>query len=103
MLCCAVLCCAVLCCAVLCVCVLICVILLAVSGIGFLGAGAILREAPNATVLHGITTAASLWVSMAIGLATGAGYWWGAAAGTVFTLICLIALRQVRKQTQTYK
>jgi putative Mg2+ transporter-C (MgtC) family protein len=41
-----------------------------VSGIGFLGAGAILQERGS---IHGLTTAASLWVTAAIGLAVGVG------------------------------
>jgi len=41
-----------------------------VSGIGFLGAGAIIRQSES---VHGLTTAASLWVTAAIGLAVGVG------------------------------
>jgi putative Mg2+ transporter-C (MgtC) family protein len=41
-----------------------------VSGIGFLGAGAILHDR---TAVHGLTTAASLWVTAAMGMAVGAG------------------------------
>jgi putative Mg2+ transporter-C (MgtC) family protein len=61
-----------------------------VSGIGFLGAGAILRIGPN---VRGLTTAAALWVTAAIGLAVGLGYWGGAAAVTVTTVVALYALR----------
>ena len=48
-----------------------------VTGIGFLGAGAIIREGLS---IRGLTTAATLWVVAAIGMACGAGYYWPAAA-----------------------
>lgn len=62
------------------------------SGIGFIGAGAIIRDRGS---VRGITTAAALWTSAAIGLATGAGLWWVTAAGAVVTLFVLIGLRPV--------
>jgi putative Mg2+ transporter-C (MgtC) family protein len=57
-----------------------------VSGIGFLGAGAILKYG---TSIRGLTTAASLWTTAAIGMAAGAGQWLIAAVGTVITLVSL--------------
>lgn len=45
-----------------------------ITGIGFLGAGAILRDRAGVQV-HGLTTAASVWISSALGLACGAGLW----------------------------
>ena len=63
-----------------------------VSGIGFLGAGAILKYG---TSIRGLTTAASLWTAAAIGMAVGAGEWVIAAVGTfivVFSLWPLNAL-----------
>jgi putative Mg2+ transporter-C (MgtC) family protein len=63
-----------------------------VSGIGFLGAGAILRSDDG---IRGLTTAASLWVMAAIGMACGAGYYELAVASTLLILIVLVALRQV--------
>ncbi|HET7480331.1 MAG TPA: MgtC/SapB family protein, partial [Rubrobacteraceae bacterium] len=51
-----------------------------VTGIGFLGAGAIIRQGID---VRGLTTAASLWAAAAIGMASGAGYYFGAAATTV--------------------
>ena len=63
-----------------------------VSGIGFLGAGAILKFG---TSIRGLTTAASLWTTAAIGMAAGAGEWLIAAVGTfivVFSLWPLNAL-----------
>src|SRR4051794_1700328 len=61
-----------------------------VTGIGFLGAGAIIREGLS---VRGLTTAATLWVVAAIGMACGAGYYWPAAAGTALTILALWPLR----------
>lgn len=63
-----------------------------VSGIGFLGAGTIMRE--GATV-RGLTTAASLWVVAGIGLAVGAGFYFGAALGTLIVFFSLKVLNKV--------
>jgi putative Mg2+ transporter-C (MgtC) family protein len=60
-----------------------------VSGIGFLGAGAILRLGNN---IRGLTTAASLWLIAAVGLAIGAGMYIAAAAAEVISLITLFVL-----------
>ncbi len=64
-----------------------------VTGVGFLGAGAIIRRGLD---VRGLTTAASLWAAAAIGLASGAGYYFGAAATTAVVLIALYLLRGVR-------
>jgi putative Mg2+ transporter-C (MgtC) family protein len=61
-----------------------------IAGVGFLGAGAIIRQGRD---VRGLTTAASLWVTSAIGMAVGAGYLFGAAAATVLTIATLYALR----------
>jgi len=63
-----------------------------VTGIGFLGAGAIIREGLS---VRGLTTAATLWVVAAIGMACGAGYYWPAVAATVLTILALWPLRLV--------
>lgn len=63
-----------------------------VSGIGFLGAGAILRYGLN---VRGLTTAASLWVTAAIGAAVGIGYWWAAGTVTIAVLAALYGLKWV--------
>jgi putative Mg2+ transporter-C (MgtC) family protein len=63
-----------------------------VTGIGFLGAGAIFRSEDG---VRGLTTAASLWMMAAIGLATGAGYYVLAISTTVLMLLILIGLRTV--------
>jgi putative Mg2+ transporter-C (MgtC) family protein len=57
-----------------------------VSGIGFLGAGAILKYG---TSIRGLTTAASLWTAAAIGMAAGAGEWIIAAVGTFIVIFSL--------------
>ena len=65
-----------------------------VVGIGFLGAGAIIRE--NASV-RGLTTAACLWVAAAIGTACGAGMLLIAVAVTAISLISLLVLKRVEE------
>lgn len=57
-----------------------------VSGIGFIGAGCIIFQK---NVVHGLTTAAGLWVTSAIGMTAGAGMFVLAAASTGMVLICL--------------
>jgi putative Mg2+ transporter-C (MgtC) family protein len=61
-----------------------------VSGIGFLGAGAIIRQGLS---VRGLTTAASLWLVAAIGMASGAGFWAGAVLATAGALLTLGPLR----------
>ena len=63
-----------------------------VSGIGFLGAGAILKFGAD---IRGLTTAASIWTVAAIGLAVGAGLYTAAAVAAAFILFALIILDQV--------
>jgi putative Mg2+ transporter-C (MgtC) family protein len=63
-----------------------------VTGIGFLGAGAIIRQGLS---IRGLTTAATLWVVAAIGLAAGAGYYSAAVISTAVALIALWPLRNV--------
>src|SRR4051794_12143810 len=60
------------------------------SGIGFLGAGAILRQGSG---VRGLTTAATLWLAAAIGVASGAGSYPAVAIGTVVVLVVLVMLR----------
>ena len=66
-----------------------------VTGIGFLGAGAIIRQGLS---VRGLTTAATLWVVAAIGMATGAGYYSGAVITTALVLLSLWPLRIVAYQ-----
>jgi putative Mg2+ transporter-C (MgtC) family protein len=72
-----------------------------VSGVGFLGAGTILRSRGSVT---GLTTAATLWVVAAIGIATGAAAYLLAIVGTILVLIALVTLgrfesRLLRRRT----
>jgi putative Mg2+ transporter-C (MgtC) family protein len=64
-----------------------------VSGIGFLGGGVILRYG---ITVRGVTTAAALWISAAIGMATAAGFYVAAVATTVIALVALVALRRLK-------
>ncbi|MBX5470439.1 MAG: MgtC/SapB family protein [Thermoleophilaceae bacterium] len=64
-----------------------------VAGIGFLGAGAIIRQGAN---VRGLTTAAALWIAAAIGMAVGAGYYFGAVVATALVLVALVGLRYLR-------
>jgi putative Mg2+ transporter-C (MgtC) family protein len=61
-----------------------------VSGIGFLGAGAIIRQGLS---VRGLTTAATLWLVAAIGMASGAGYYDAAIIATLGALFTLGPLR----------
>jgi putative Mg2+ transporter-C (MgtC) family protein len=61
-----------------------------VTGIGFLGAGAIIRQGLS---VRGLTTAATLWVVAAIGMASGAGYYSVAVISTALVLFSLYPLR----------
>jgi putative Mg2+ transporter-C (MgtC) family protein len=61
-----------------------------VTGIGFLGAGAIIRQGLS---VRGLTTAATLWVVAAIGMAAGAGYYAAAVLTTALVLFSLWPLR----------
>jgi putative Mg2+ transporter-C (MgtC) family protein len=61
-----------------------------ITGIGFLGAGTIIRDREG---VRGLTTAASLWMVAAIGLAVGCGFSNAAVFATVLTLVVLFLLR----------
>jgi putative Mg2+ transporter-C (MgtC) family protein len=63
-----------------------------VTGVGFLGAGSILRQGEE---VRGLTTAASIWVAAAIGMAVGFSYYTTAVISTLLVLITLIGLRWV--------
>lgn len=65
-----------------------------VTGIGFLGAGAIIRQG---TIVHGLTTAATIWVVAAIGVFIGIGYHWTALAITVCVVLILVPLGRVER------
>lgn len=60
------------------------------AGVGFLGAGTIIKTRAGA---RGLTTAASIWTTAAIGLAAGVGFWEAAVAATVIALVALVAFQ----------
>ena len=68
-----------------------------ITGIGFLGAGTIMREQVG---VRGLTTASSLWVVAAIGLSTGVGFY---SAAFMTTALALIVLGRFEKQVLTSK
>lgn len=70
-----------------------------VTGIGFLGAGAILREGLS---VRGLTTAASLWVVAAVGMAVGLGMYWASGVAVAITVVSLWALRPFRRRLRHY-
>ena len=65
-----------------------------VTGIGFLGAGSILRNEKHIT---GMTTAATIWVNAAVGMAAGAGEYAMASVATAMTLVVLVVLQPLEK------
>jgi putative Mg2+ transporter-C (MgtC) family protein len=66
-----------------------------VTGIGFLGAGAIIKYGFS---IRGLTTAACIWISAGIGMSSGAGYFELAIVTTAIGLLCLIFLNIVEKK-----
>lgn len=77
-----------------------------VTGIGFLGAGVIFKEESR---VKGLTTAAAIWVTAALGMGVGAGYFWISAGATAFSLIALLVLTKMEgwidnvNETRNYK
>lgn len=64
-----------------------------VSGIGFLGAGAVLKDQEEGRI-HGLTTAATIWATAAVGMAAGLGRTGTAVLATLFMLLVLVWLRR---------
>jgi putative Mg2+ transporter-C (MgtC) family protein len=67
-----------------------------ITGVGFLGGGAILREG---TGVRGLTTAASLWVTAAVGVAIGLKQWVPAAAATLLAIGVLLVVKRLEHDT----
>ena len=65
-----------------------------ISGVGFLGAGTIIR---NGSSVKGLTTAASIWAVACIGLATGIGFYFGAVIATIIIFLCLAYSKKFAK------
>src|SRR5512132_4176898 len=68
------------------------------TGIGFLGAGVIFKEG---LTVRGLTTAASIWVTAAIGILIGIGFHFAATVGAVATLSVLAAFRFLERRLPT--
>ena len=69
------------------------------TGVGFIGAGTILKVA-SARRIEGLTTAASLWLAAAVGLAVGAGLWWLPFVSAVLALVILVSANVGRGNTR---
>ena len=68
------------------------------TGIGFLGAGAIMREG---LTVRGLTTAASIWITAAIGVLVGIGFYVPATMTTVISLAALSGFRWIERNIKT--
>ncbi len=62
-----------------------------ISGVGFLGAGTIIRDGLN---VRGLTTAAGVWVVACVGLAAGIGFYEGAIVSTLFIYLILLTMKK---------
>lgn len=71
-----------------------------ISGIGFLGAGTILTTSKNE--IRGLTTAAGIWATSAIGLAIGIGFYMGAILGCGFMIFSLVLLKKIDRNIKTH-
>jgi putative Mg2+ transporter-C (MgtC) family protein len=71
-----------------------------VTGIGFLGGGAILRTRGS---IVGLTTAATIWVNAAVGMAAGAGHFALAISTTFTALLVLTVLKRVEMRMDKYR
>jgi putative Mg2+ transporter-C (MgtC) family protein len=69
-------------------------------GIGFLGAGTILKYGRN---IHGLTTATSIWITAAVGMAVGAGAWFLALCGTLMIWFVLSILHRLEHRAKAQK
>ena len=71
-----------------------------ITGIGFLGAGSIIRHGAS---VQGLTTAASIWTAASVGLTTGAGYYLAASIVVVLTLFTLYTVERVDTKLNIHK
>ena len=70
-----------------------------VTGVGFLGAGAIIQDRGG---VHGLTTAATIWLVASIGMACGAGFYGLAVLSTLIAIVVLIGFGQLEKPLRRY-
>ncbi len=68
-----------------------------VTGVGFLGAGAVIQDRGG---IHGLTTAATIWLVASIGMACGARLYYLAIITTVLAIVVLLGLAQVDKHIE---
>jgi putative Mg2+ transporter-C (MgtC) family protein len=68
------------------------------TGIGFLGAGVIMKEGLS---VRGLTTAASIWITAAIGVLAGVGFYSAVFIGTIFALVVVLAFRWIETRIPT--
>jgi|TARA_B100000378_G_scaffold265341_1_gene249776 putative Mg2+ transporter-C (MgtC) family protein len=68
-----------------------------VTGVGFLGAGTILR---SGVTISGLTTAATIWATAAIGMAVGSGLYIVSVSGTVLVLVILYVFAPARRKEE---
>ncbi len=61
-----------------------------IAGVGFLGGGAILKSSSGPEAVHGLTTAATIWLAASLGVACGAGQWAPALIGTALAILVVI-------------
>src|SRR5207253_7514078 len=61
-----------------------------IAGVGFLGGGAILKSSGEHEIVHGLTTAASIWLVASLGIACGAGQWAPALIACAIALLILV-------------
>jgi uncharacterized membrane protein YhiD involved in acid resistance len=73
-----------------------------VTGIGFIGAGAILRPSNGGSHIVGLTTAATLWVVCGLGIAIGLGFYAEAIVTTIFVFFTFFALNKLVRKVQEY-
>ncbi len=71
-----------------------------ISGIGFLGAGTIIKEGIS---VKGLTTAASLWAVSCVGIAAGIGFYSGAIIATVIIFLILVVIKKTQGKISTQK
>ncbi|MEJ2702423.1 MAG: MgtC/SapB family protein [Sedimentisphaerales bacterium] len=71
-----------------------------VTGVGFLGAGAIIQDRGG---VHGLTTAATIWLVASIGMACGARFYLLATIATAITIVVLVGLGKLSRRVDRYR
>ncbi len=67
------------------------------AGIGFIGAGAILRRGRHEEIVHGVTTAATVWMAAALGISCGLARWPLVLVAIVFVFVILIVAKPIER------